>query len=211
MLSIEHLKKSYQLRPVLKDITFTLEDGYTVGVFGENGVGKTTLLRIIARMSSCDEGDIRFNGNSLLKGSAVNRSGILYIGHQPNLYPILTAEENLKFAAHLHRSNPSDEDLLDVLDQVGLIHQRWDPIRYYSRGMLQRLALAKALILPWTLLLMDEPFSGLDENGISLLEVFIRQWQGEQKSMIIVSHQRSWLEEFCSKILFLSNGIISES
>jgi len=210
MLSIEHLKKSYHLRPVLKDVTFLMDEGYSVGIFGKNGVGKTTLLRIIARMSSCDGGDIKFNGDSILKGSAMNRSGILYLGHQPNLYPILTAEENLKFASSLYGYPVSEEHILDALDQVGLIRQRWDPIRYYSRGMLQRLGLAKALVVPWKLLLMDEPITGLDEKGIELLEVFVRMWQKGQKSMLIVSHQRVWLEEYCSNILLLEKGVVSE-
>lgn len=210
MLSVEYLRKSYHLRPVLKDVTFTVDDGGTAGIFGKNGAGKTTLLRVIAKMSSCDGGDVKLNGNSIMKGPAAHRAGLLYLGHQPNLYPILTAEENLRFASRLYGYSVTEKHLLDALEKVGLIHQRWDPIRYYSRGMLQRLGLAKALVIPWQILLMDEPVTGLDEKGVELLETLIRRWQKKQKSLIVVSHQRSWLEEFSSHILYLDNGFITK-
>lgn len=208
MLSVENLKKSFDLRPVLRNVTFTVDDGITAGVFGKNGAGKTTLLRVIARICSCDGGDIKLDGSSIVKGPASNRNSLLYLGHQPNLYPILTAEENLKFACRLYGHRVPEKDLLAALDTVGLTRQRWDPIRYYSRGMLQRLGVAKAMVIPWRILLMDEPVSGLDEKGIELLETVVRQWQQEGKSLIIVSHQLSWLKEFCSPILNLVDGSV---
>lgn len=208
MLAVEKLKKSYHLRPVLRSVSFEVEKGSSVGIFGKNGAGKTTLLKVIARICSCDGGEVKLDGKSIMKGSPANRRGILYIGHQPNLYPILTAEENLRFACRLYGHRVTREALEEALGRVGLIRQRWDPIRNYSRGMLQRLGLAKALAVPWRILLMDEPVTGLDEKGIELLESLVRRWQGEHRSMIIVSHQLSWLEEYCRRILTLENGVV---
>ncbi|MFQ6674408.1 MAG: ATP-binding cassette domain-containing protein [Fidelibacterota bacterium] len=210
MLIVEHLKKSYHLGPVLNDITFTVGSGITVGVLGKNGAGKTTLLRVIARITSCDGGEVKLHDKSVLKGPASERAGILYLGHQPNLYPVLTGEENLRLVARLYGCDVSGEDILNTLDHVDLLRQRWDPIRYYSRGMLQRLGLAKAVMVPWEILLMDEPASGLDEVGVGLLESFIRRWQEEHRSMIVVSHDRAWLQTYCSHILELKDGVMSE-
>ncbi|MEE9168019.1 MAG: ABC transporter ATP-binding protein [Candidatus Neomarinimicrobiota bacterium] len=210
MMSVENLRKTYHLRPVLRDVTFQVGEAASVGIFGKNGAGKTTLLKVIARICSCDGGDVRFDGRSIMKGPASNRQGILYLGHQPNLYPILTAEENLRFVCRLYGLAISEEELLATLEEVGLVRQRWDPIRYYSRGMLQRLGIAKAMAVPWRLLLMDEPVTGLDEKGIELLERFILRCQEQQKSLIVVSHQLSWLERFCSSILNLVDGEVHE-
>lgn len=210
MLTIENLQKSYHLRPVLQGVTFTVLRGECVGIFGKNGAGKTTLLRVVARISSCDGGDVYFNGNSLLKGSPSCRKDLLYIGHSPNLYPTLTGEENLQLLARLYAAQLAKEDILEALERVGLLHQRWDPIRYYSRGMLQRLGLAKALTIPWQLILMDEPTAGLDESGVALLNELMGLWQTEERSMLIVSHERDWLERFCSRILTLESGRVLE-
>ncbi|MFQ6615935.1 MAG: ATP-binding cassette domain-containing protein [Fidelibacterota bacterium] len=211
MLSVEGLKKSYHLRPVLEEVTFTASEGETVGIFGKNGAGKTTLLRIISRICSRDGGEVKLDGKSVLDGPASNRAGILYMGHQPNLYPTLTGEENLALVCRLYRQPDSTEKIHDALSRTDLMAQRWDPIRVYSRGMLQRLGLAKALAVPWRILLMDEPATGLDELGVTLLEFSIRQWQEEGKTMIIVSHDRQWLERYASRILELNKGVISES
>lgn len=209
ILSVENLQKSYYLRPVLQGVTFSVKPSESVGIFGKNGAGKTTLLRVVARISSCDGGDVLFNGNSLLKGAHALRKGLLYIGHNPNLYPTLTAEENLQLLARLYGAKVAKEDILQALERVGPFHQRWDPIRYYSRGMLQRLGLAKALTIPWQLILMDEPTAGLDESGVALLNELMSHWQAQEKSMLIVSHERDWLEKFCPRILVLEEGCVS--
>lgn len=211
MLSVEGLKKSYHLGPVLDNVTFAVSQGETVGILGKNGAGKTTLLRVISRISSCDGGDVKLNGQSVFKGPAALRSGILYLGHHPNLYPTLTGEENLTLVCRLYRVPNSHEKIVNALTRVDLVQQRWDPIRFYSRGMLQRLGLAKAMTVPWEILLMDEPATGLDETGVELLQESVRQWQEEGKTMIIVSHDRKWLKRYASRILELKEGAVVEA
>ncbi len=211
MLTVENLQKSYHLRPVLQGVTFDVHQSESVGIFGKNGAGKTTLLRVVARISSCDGGEVYLNGNSLLKGTPSARRGLLYIGHNPNLYPTLTGEENLQLLARWYAAQVPKENILEALERVELLHQRWDPIRYYSRGMLQRLGLAKALTIPWQIVLMDEPTAGLDESGMVLLDELVNQWQAEERSMLIVSHEREWLERFCPRVLILREGQVVQN
>lgn len=163
---------------------------------------------------------MKLDGESVLNGPAAVRTGILYLGHQPNLYPTLTAEENLRLVSRLYGQSDSREKILHALTRTDLMGQRWDPIRYYSRGMLQRLGLAKAISVEWKILLMDEPATGLDELGVQLLESSVRRWQKEGKTMIVVSHDRQWLERYATlpapwgqagRILELKEGAISEA
>lgn len=197
------------MRPVLKDLSLQIEDGETIGIVGANGAGKTTLLRTLARISACDSGDAFLDGESLFKGSAKTRAGMLFLSHHPNLYPVLTGEENLKLTSRLYGQSKSNDEITAVLEEVGLSRFRWDPIRNYSRGMLQRLGLAKTLLVQWKLLLLDEPTTGLDEEGGRLLERFLLRWQEENRSMMIVSHDINWLEKFCTTIYQLSGGVLN--
>ena len=206
MLEIQNVSKSFFMRPVLKNVSLKVEDGDSVGIAGANGAGKTTLLRTLARISACDSGDILLDGESLLKGKPNVRAGVLFISHHPNLYPVLTGEENLLLTARLYGQTKSAAEISSALEEVGLSRFRWDPIRNYSRGMLQRLGLAKTLIVPWKLLLLDEPTTGLDEDGSRLIEQFLLRWRKEGRSMIIVSHDIGWLEIYCNVIYSLSGG-----
>ncbi len=206
MLEIQNVSKSFFMRPVLKNVSLKVEDGDSVGIAGANGAGKTTLLRTLARISACDSGDILLDGESLLKGKPNVRAGVLFISHHPNLYPVLTGEENLLLTARLYGQTKSAGEISSALEEVGLSRFRWDPIRNYSRGMLQRLGLAKTLIVPWKLLLLDEPTTGLDEDGSQLIEQFLLRWRKEGRSMIIVSHDIGWLETYCNVIYSLSGG-----
>jgi heme exporter protein A len=208
MLEIQNVSKSFFMRPVLKNVSLKVEDGDSVGIAGANGAGKTTLLRTLARISACDSGDILLDGESLLKGKPNVRAGVLFISHHPNLYPVLTGEENLLLTARLYGQTKSAGEISSALEEVGLSRFRWDPIRNYSRGMLQRLGLAKTLIVPWKLLLLDEPTTGLDEDGSRLIEQFLLRWRKEGRSMIIVSHDIGWLEIYCNVIYSLSGGVL---
>ena len=208
MLEIQNVSKSFFMRPVLKNVSLKVEDGDSVGIAGANGAGKTTLLRTLARISACDSGDILLDGESLLKGKPNVRAGVLFISHHPNLYPVLTGEENLLLTARLYGQTKSAGEISSALEEVGLSRFRWDPIRNYSRGMLQRLGLAKTLIVPWKLLLLDEPTTGLDEDGSRLIEQFLLRWRKEGRSMIIVSHDIGWLETYCNVIYSLSSGVL---
>ena len=211
MLSIQNVNKQFGYRPVLRDVSLKIKDGEFLGLVGPNGSGKSTLLRIVARVVSCDGGSISWNGNSILNTGADQRRPLLYIGHEPGFYPPLSAAENLHLIAKLYGLEPSAEDVEKNLYEVGLDPARTGPIREFSRGMLQRLTLAKALTIPWELLLLDEPTTGLDGQGKSMLSQLTETWRKKDKSLLLVSHDEEWLSSHCDRVVQLSNGRIQRS
>ncbi len=176
---------------------------------GKNGVGKSTLLRILARISSPDGGEISFQDRDLLKGTPEVRNKILYLGHHPALYPSLSAVENMHLALELRGNTAvSISAVRDQLKALGLTRQINDPIGIYSQGMLQRLKLAQASLIDWELLLFDEPFSGLDAEGITRVQACLQDWKKSGKTMILVLHSVERALEHCSRFIFLSRGKI---
>ena len=211
MLSIQNVKKQFGYRPVLRDVSLKIKDGEFLGLVGPNGSGKSTLLRIVVRVVSCDGGSISWNGNSILNTGADQRRPLLYLGHEPGFYPPLSAAENLHLIAKLYGLEPSAEDVEKNLYEVGLDPARTGPIREFSRGMLQRLTLSKALTIPWELLLLDEPTTGLDRQGKSMLSQLIETWRKKDRSLLLVSHDEEWLSSHCDRMVQLSNGRIQRS
>ncbi len=206
MLVIEHLGKSFYHRPILADLNLVLDSAEIVAIMGKNGVGKSTFLRILARISAPTKGRAKFKERDLFKGPSTNRRGILYLGHAPGLYSSLSAVENLILFSGIYETPVSQKTIYSVLDRVNLTAQATDPIKVYSQGMLQRLKLALALIIDWKLLLFDEPFTGLDVQGRGLTESILVDWKAEGRTIILVTHDFSWSWNFCSRVVFLDNG-----
>ncbi len=211
MLSVSHLSKSFNRRPVLADITFEIATGETVVFMGKNGAGKSTLLRILARIMACDKGEVSFQNHDLLKGAPTTRKDLLYLGHASGMYSALSAVENLSLALRLRGMHTSKEIIIEALTHYGLFDQKDDPIAIYSQGMLQRLKLTYAELAEWTLLLMDEPFSGLDDDGAKLMHDAILQWKSEAQSLCLVLHDEAKGKLYGDRILRIENGEIQES
>ena len=209
MLSVSNISKSFDHRTVLNNITFHVEVGETVIIMGKNGAGKSTLLRIIARIMACDKGEILFQNNDLLNGSPLVRQKLLYVGHASAMYTILSAIENLQLALRLRGTPVEISRIQDQLNYNGLTNQSKDPISIYTQGMLQRLKLAYASLASWNLLLIDEPFSGLDTEGIALVNKSLHRWKKLGKSMMIVLHNQSRAEELGDRILRIKKGLIA--
>ena len=209
MLSVSHLRKSFNHRSILSDVTFEISNGETVILMGKNGAGKTTLLRILARIMASDSGNINFQNRDLIKGLPANRKKLLYLGHKPGMYSALSALENLSLALNLRQTPVPKSTIISTLNQFGLSSQKNDPIAIYSKGMLQRLKLTYAILANWSLLLLDEPFSGLDEEGVSLMEGALKEWKFNKKTMCLVLHDESMATKYGDRILRLDNGIIN--
>jgi len=208
MLSVSNISKSFNYRSVLKDVSFTLNEGETVVIMGKNGAGKTTLLRIIARIMACEKGKIFFQNQNLLNGKPSIRKKILYIGHAPAMYSSLSAIENLTLALDLRYIKANASKILDRLNQFGLGVQANDPISIYSQGMLQRLKLAYAELTDWDLLLFDEPFTGLDQDGAALMNKALTHWIEEGKTMCMVLHNMERAKIYGDQILYLNDGVM---
>jgi len=161
-----------------------VEGGQTLGVFGPNGAGKTTLLRVLAALLRPHAGSVRVAGAALPEEAWKLRGRVGYLGHDPLLYRELTARENLRFHARLHGVAPERVEAL--LDAVGMGRRAGDPVRQLSRGMVQRVAAARAVLHDPPLLLLDEPGAGLDPAAVELLEPLIGRASG--RTRVLVTH-----------------------
>lgn len=208
MLSVHQIRKAYYHRPVLKSITFDLQLGEVVGILGKNGAGKSTLLRMIAGISSIDRGSILIRDEPIQSGNINPRKSLFYLGHAPGLYPNLSAIENIKLVAALRNVNLDNHTIMQTLQEMQLDNQAQDSIKVYSQGMLQRLKLALCDLLEWDLLLIDEPFSGLDAQGVSFTQDKLNSWASPEKLIIWVVHDMDWALSHCSRILVIQNGEI---
>ena len=166
MIELQRVKKVFGNRPAVDDLNLTVKSGEIFGLLGHNGAGKTTLLGVLSTLVRPNTGEVRYkSGDKAVEGDELRRQ-IGMLAHSSLCYGELSALENLEFIAGLYDVDGSEKALNAVLDQVGLDKRaRTRGARTYSRGMLQRLALARALLTKPSLLLLDEPFTGLDRDG----------------------------------------------
>lgn len=204
-LTVEHLTKSFGGRKAVDDVSFTLPEGAFLSVFGPNGAGKTTLLRMLATLSRPTEGTISVGGVSLKEEPDRARESIGLISHNPMLYPDLTAEENLLLYAKLYGVENPQKRVIELLDAVGLKHRRLDRVRTFSRGMTQRTSIARALINDPSLVLLDEPYSGLDPHAIEIFDELIESVR-ENRTFVMVSHDLDKGLALASHVLVLAKG-----
>ena len=208
MLTVSNISKSFHYKPVLKNIHFSVSTGETTALIGKNGAGKSTLLRILAKISTPEEGQIEFNGNDLFDGVAAHRQGIYYCGHAPGLYPSLTAGENLYYFSTFHGCKTETEKINLVLQDFDLLDAVNEPVKVYSQGMMQRLKLALLELIDWSLLLIDEPFNGLDLSGQEFAMKKMHSWQNGRRSIIFVDHDIDRVLELSSRVMVLDQHSI---
>ena len=167
IIELADVGRAYGERVALAGVSLALEEGETLAVFGANGAGKTTLLRILATLLRPHHGVARVLGREVPREGWAVRGRIGFLGHEPLLYRDLTARENLRFHARLHGVALSRVD--ELLDAVGLRPRADDPVHTFSRGMVQRTAVCRAVLHSPELLLLDEPFAGLDPGATALV------------------------------------------
>jgi heme exporter protein A len=180
-IELVDLGRAYGERVALAGVTLTLEEGRTLAVLGANGAGKTTLLRVLATLLRPHRGTARVLGAELPREGWAARGRIGFLGHEPLLYRDLTARENLRFHARLH--DVALERVEALLEAVGLTRRADEPVRTLSRGMVQRVAVCRALLHEPELLLLDEPLAGLDPGAAETVEPLIRG-----RTRVVISH-----------------------
>lgn len=200
----EGLGKAFGLRPVLRGLSFRIARGSTTALLGPNGSGKTTLLRILTALSTPTAGKLTIGGWSLPKEAATIRAQLGFVGHLPLLYDDLTAEENLRFFGHLY--NLEKPPIAAVLERVGLAKRGRDLVRTFSRGMQQRLAIGRAMLHEPAIFLLDEPYTGLDVNGFTMLDRLLSEWKAAGRTIIISLHEVQRAAVFCDHALILNQG-----
>lgn len=188
--------------PALREVDFSLSAGECLALLGRNGAGKTTLLRILGGLSGASKGTVQIDGGDV-RGSET-RARIGWLGHSIGLYDELTARENLKTFGSLY--GVTEAMVTDWLGRVYLSHVADSPVREYSRGMRQRLAVARAFLHGPKLLLLDEPFTSLDDKAIALLQALLAAARAEGATIVLSTHQIREAMELASKVALLDRG-----
>jgi heme exporter protein A len=183
-LELEDLTRLYGEREALAGVTLSLQPGQTLLVLGPNGAGKTTLLRVLATLLRPHTGEVRVLGHRLPDEAWAVRGRVGLLGHEPLLYRELSASENLRFHARLH--GVGVKRVRELLEAVGMANRAEEPVRTLSRGMVQRVATARALLHDPELLLLDEPRANLDPAGAELLGPLIGPSSG--RTRVVCSH-----------------------
>ena len=190
MIKLNAFFKSFGPKKVLRSLDLEVKDGEIVTLIGNNGSGKTTLLRSINTLDRPDDYDVaEIDGYDLRSFPEEIRSRIGYLPHNPAFYPELTGFENLRFWLELNSIRDAESKARGFLAKVGLISFGDDLSGNYSRGMVQRLGFAMAISHTPTTLLLDEPFTGLDSDGIAIIENLLTKLRDENCSIILVSHE----------------------
>lgn len=206
MIKIEDLSKSFGSFYALRDISLEILPGDFWIVVGPNGAGKTTLLKIIATLSQPSNGRIDINGIISGKNKLEIRKRIGFIGHQSFLYNNLTAEENLKFYARMYDLNNASQKIEDILSRVGLLERKGDLVRTFSRGMQQRLSIGRALLTDPNIILLDEPFSGLDQSAIDNFVHIFTSLISSDRIIIMTTHNLQLGLQLATHFAVLSKG-----
>ena len=204
-LELVELARNYGERRVLSGVTLTLQAGETLVVFGPNGSGKTTLLRVLATLLRPHGGDVRVLGRKLPEEGWAVRGRIGMLGHEPMLYRELSARENLLYHARLHDRPPAR--VSEVLERVGMSERADEPLRTLSRGMVQRVAIARTVLHDPELLLLDEPYAHLDPAARELVDPLL--CAEEQRTRVISSHDPSGGLEEADLVLGLRAGHVA--
>lgn len=207
-IQIDGLTKAYGTQMVLRDLSVNIFEGEVIALMGPNGAGKTTLLRCIAATVRPTSGRIRCFGADMQDPSQRGVLGI--VGHESRLYPGLTLRENLRFAARMYSVPNADRRAAEWLRKFGLEHHADRMPPQVSRGMRQRAALARACIHNPRILLLDEPFTGLDSQGRESLIDLFRELKHQGRTLCFATHDASAAETLADRILVIEGGRIRQ-
>jgi heme exporter protein A len=208
MIEVEALAKYFGRFSALRNLCIRINRGDFIALFGRNGAGKTTLLRILAGLSRPSAGRITIHASRSL--SPRHARGIMgYLSHATALYSDLTALENLRFFAQLQDLPCDDATLQKNIERVGLAGRDRDPVRNYSRGMQQRLAIARAFLHDPALLLLDEPFTGLDQAGMDYLKKWLEDAREQGKTCVMALHDPALGFEIANRLVVIERGVVA--
>jgi heme exporter protein A len=202
----ENLSKTFAWVPVLQGVSYCVAPGETVAIFGPNGAGKTTFLRLLSTLLKPSSGTLQLFGHPAEDPTVRRKLG--FLGHDSFLYPDLTPIENLTFYGKAYELADLRDRIHSVLQFVGLAEWGNAQVRTFSRGMEQRISLARALLHEPDLLLFDEPYSGLDARGIAILQTALTQTKAQGKTVIFTTHDFALGLDLCDRAVIFNRGRI---
>jgi heme exporter protein A len=209
LLVIEDVYKAYGPTPVLRGVSLQVLPGEVVGLLGANGSGKTTLLRLVAALGLPDRGRITVAGQDTAARPDAVRQQVRVLLHQTHLYEDLTAEENLRFWSLMRGQPLATAAMTATLARLGLAPYQHQRVRTLSHGTKKRLAWARLMLQPAPLLLLDEPYSGLDAHAAALHEEFLDEHRRQGGSVLLVAHHLAAVHQSCDRLAVLAGGRIT--
>lgn len=213
MLEIKGLTKKYKNadKNAIEDINLTIENGDIYGFIGPNGAGKSTTIKCLVGIHSFEKGSIMLDGLSIKDNPIEFKHQISYVPDNPDLYEFLTGMEYINFVSNVYDEDVSKEDIINLAKKFNLENNLLEPIRTYSHGMKQKIALIGALIHKPKLIVLDEPFVGLDPKAAFDLKEIIKELCQNGMMVFFSSHVLEVVEKFCNKIAIIKNGKIVSS
>jgi ABC-2 type transport system ATP-binding protein len=208
MLELRHVTKLYSSIPAVEDVSFIARAGEVTGYLGPNGSGKSTTMKMLKGLIEPSEGEILYRGEPIARNRIVYKQRFGYVPEEPQLYPHLTGAEYLEMVGQLRglAERHLKEKIDGFLQLLSLYQDRYVPISSYSKGMRQKVLLAAALLHNPEILLLDEPFSGLDVNSALVLRQLIRELAAHGKVVLFSSHELETVERVSSRIVILHKG-----
>jgi len=207
-IEVRGLYKKFGYKTALRNIDIVLQQGDSLALFGPNGAGKSTLIQVLCCLLRPTSGSVRIAGYEAARDREALHQIIGLVGHQTFLYPHLTAYENLKFYGSMYRLGRLDERVAEVLELVGLSGSRSDTVQNFSRGMQQRLSIGRAILHDPMIMFLDEPCTGLDQQGSEDFIKLMLQFRDQGKTVVMASHQLHLGLEVCQRAAILKSGRI---
>ena len=213
MLKIEHLKKTYGQKAAVDDLSLHIKKGEIYGFIGHNGAGKTTTIKCCCGILGFEQGDIFINGRSIKQSPIECKRELAYIPDNPDLYEFMTGLQFLNFVADIFgvSKEKRQEDIKNYAEQFELTNDLSQPISAYSHGMKQKLAIISAVLHHPGLIIMDEPFVGLDPKASHLVKNMMRELCDRGSAIFFSTHVLEVAEKLCDKVAIIKDGRLIKS
>jgi heme ABC exporter ATP-binding subunit CcmA len=209
MISIKNLKKSFGRKRILRNMNLDVKKGEFIVLFGPNGAGKTTLIKILSTLARSTSGEVTINGFNIHEESIDVRRSIGVLSHNPLLYEDLTLKENLVFFSRMYGLKKTEKELFGLIKSVGLLHRANDKVGEFSRGMKQRAAVARVILHDPPVLLLDEPYTGLDFKAWDMLNGMLKKYHEKKKTILLITHNVELGHANGERLAILANGDVA--
>lgn len=209
LIETNNLVKVLGERYILRGLNLHIKAGESIALLGANGAGKSTWLKIVAGLLKQTEGDVKINGKVYDSDDYERQQLIGFLGHKSFLYESFSPLENLQFFAKLYQMKLPDEQIEQLIANVGLSFFKHEPIHTFSRGMIQRLAIARAILHKPKILLLDEPYTGLDQEAIRMFNDLLRNLHKRGTTIVMITHDFEHIHEVCQRVVMLEKGKIT--